>query len=198
MDFRTDRLGVLLDQLATSVDMSRARFEGLTDDEHLWEPAKPAWSLRRRDAAVSARPIGRGDWVLDYDRDPDPPPVTTIAWRIGHLFDMFESRWHWTFGPRTTDPRRLVDFTPAAREALDRLWAQTDRWLDDAARLTDDQLDQVGFGQYPYGLDPQLPFIAILWWMNREFIHHAAEVAVLRDLYAAAARTRSSSASSSR
>ena len=185
MDFRTDRLGLLLDQLATSADMSRARFDGLTDEEYLWEPAQPAWSIRRRDAAVSPGAFGRGDWVIDHDREPEPPPVTTIAWRLGHLIDMFESRWHWTFGPRNTDPKELVAFTPSAQVALDQLWSQTDRWLTDAATLTDEQLDMVGYGQYPYGLDPQLPFAAILWWMNRELIHHAAEVALLRDLYRA-------------
>ena len=49
--------------------------------------------------------------------------------------------------------------------------------------MTDEQLDVPGFGQFPYGLDPQLPFISIVWWMNREFIHHSAEIALLRDLY---------------
>ncbi|MFL6131080.1 MAG: DinB family protein [Mycobacteriales bacterium] len=185
MDLRTDRLGLLLDQLTGSVDVSRARFEGLTDDEYLWEPAQPAWSVRRRDAAVTPSPLGRGDWVLDHERDPDPMPVTTIAWRIGHLIDMYAGRWEWTFGARREDPRSLTVCTPVAGEALDALWSQTDRWLADTGRLTDEQLDTVGFGRYPRGLDPQLPFIAVLWWMNREFIHHAAEVALLRDLYRA-------------
>jgi hypothetical protein len=53
--------------------------------------------------------------------------------------------------------------------------------------LTDEQLDTVGFGQYPAGLDPTLPIIAIVWWVNREFIHHTAEIALLRDLYARSA-----------
>jgi hypothetical protein len=52
-------------------------------------------------------------------------------------------------------------------------------------RLTDEQLDVPGYGQYPYGLDPGLPFIAIVWWVNREFIHYAAEAALLRDLWQA-------------
>jgi hypothetical protein len=30
-----------------------------------------------------------------------------------------------------------------------------------------------------------LPFIAIVWWTNREFIHHSAEIALLRDLWSA-------------
>jgi hypothetical protein len=51
--------------------------------------------------------------------------------------------------------------------------------------MTDEQLDVPGFGTYPYGLDPQIPFIGIVRWVNREFIHHLAEVAVMRDFYAA-------------
>jgi hypothetical protein len=183
MDLRLDRVGLLLDQLATSVEFSQARFAGLTDEEFLWEPAQPSWSLRRREEAVTGRPVGSGDWVLDYDRDPDPAPVSTIAWRLSHLVDMYAGRWEWTFGERRTDPGVLVEFSPSAQTTLDMLWEQTDRWMKDVPTLTDEQLDVPGYGQYPHGLDPQLPFAGILWWMNREFIHHAAEVALLRDLY---------------
>jgi hypothetical protein len=41
---------------------------------------------------------------------------------------------------------------------------------------------------YPWGLDPKLPLADILWWQNREMIHHGAEIAMLRDLYAHRAR----------
>ena len=51
--------------------------------------------------------------------------------------------------------------------------------------MTGEQLDKPGFGQYPYGLDPELPFIGIVWWTNRELIHHLAECALLRDLWRA-------------
>ena len=183
MDLRLDRVGMILDQLASSVEFSRDRFEGLTDEEHLWEPAQPAWSIRPRGQAASASPFGPGDWLIDHERDPEPPPVTTIAWRLNHLVAMYEGRWHWTFGPRTTDPKDLVDVSPSAEVTLDRLWQQTDRWQRDVPTLTAEQLDEPGHGQYPYGLDPHIPFAGILWWMNREFIHHAAEVALLRDLY---------------
>ena len=82
MDIRLDRVGMILDQLATSVDISRARFEGLTDEEYLWEPAQPCWSLRRRGETTVGRPIGKGEWVLEMDRV-DPEPVTSIACMIG-------------------------------------------------------------------------------------------------------------------
>ena len=55
----------------------RPRLEGLTDDEYFWEPVPGCWNLRRRTD---------GTWALDtQDPEPEPPPVTTIAWRIVHI-----------------------------------------------------------------------------------------------------------------
>ena len=51
-------------------------------------------------------------------------------------------------------------------------------------------LDQIGYGQFPGGLDPKLPFICIVWWTNRELIHHLGEVGLLRDLWSAKQGTR--------
>jgi hypothetical protein len=53
--------------------------------------------------------------------------------------------------------------------------------------MTPEQLDTPGFGQYPWGSDPEEPFISVIWEANLEFIHHMAEIALLRDLW----RTRS-------
>jgi DinB superfamily len=190
---RTDRLGLLLDQLDSSREFSQARLEGLSDEEYLWEPVPGSWSIRRRDQALTARAFGRGEWLLDRDSpEPDPAPVTTIAWRLGHLHSGFAGRWEWTFGQRQEPVETLVDFTPSASSALERFWALMDRWCDNLAAMTSEQLDTPGFGQYPYGLDPQLPFIAIIWWTNREFIHHMAEIALLRDLWDARGRSTAS------
>ena len=76
----------------------------------------------------------------------------------------------------------IVAFQPDTT-MLRQLWAEINRWTTAIDDLNDDQLDEIGFGQYPEGLDPHLPFIAIVRWMNRETIHHLAEVAILRDLY---------------
>jgi len=46
-------------------------------------------------------------------------------------------------------------------------------------------LAQVGRGSFPTGLDPTLPFIEIVWWVNQEALHHGGEIALLRDLYRA-------------
>ncbi len=49
---------------------------------------------------------------------------------------------------------------------------------------TAEQALQVGYSAFPHGMDPDLPFVDIVWWMNRELIHHRADIALVRDLYA--------------
>ncbi|HZD71399.1 MAG TPA: DinB family protein [Actinomycetes bacterium] len=201
---RTDRLGVLLDQFDLAREIAQARLEGLvspaslpkgaplpprtgdgplTDEEYLWEPAPGAWSIRRRGEAASPRPFGPGEWQLDGRGDPDPTPVTTIAWRLGHVHWCFAGEWEYTFGERRREPRELVDFSPSAAVALERLWATMDRWRDSVAAMTSEQLDTVGFGQNPNSDAAELPFIAVIAAGNIELIHHMAEIALLRDLY---------------
>ncbi|MFF4546746.1 DinB family protein [Streptomyces sp. NPDC001406] len=134
------------------------------------------------------------DWSVSIERveqvlahtgapEPDETPITTIAWRLGHLHFHFAGGWEWTFGERRQEPKRLVDFTPCAALALERFWALIDRWRDSVAAVTDEQFDMVGFSQYPYSNDADNPFIAVLSGANLEFIHHMAEIALLRDLW---------------
>ena len=70
----------------------RPRLEGLTDAEYRWEPAPGAWTVRRRGepgpipAERGGIQGGGGDWVIDFAwPEPVPTPVTTIAWRLGHV-----------------------------------------------------------------------------------------------------------------
>ncbi len=59
---------------------------GLTDEEYRWEPVAGVWNVRPRGTSRAPIAAGRGDFTIDFAMpEPDPPPVTTIAWRIGHL-----------------------------------------------------------------------------------------------------------------
>ncbi|MEU4659171.1 DinB family protein [Streptomyces sp. NPDC023723] len=131
--------------------------------------------------------VERVEEVLAHTGPPRPAAtaVTTIAWRLGHLHSNFAGGWEWTFGERRRDPRLLVDFHPRAAPALDRFWETVDRWRDSVATVTDEQLDTVGFSQYPYGSDSDDLFAEVLSGTNLEFIHHMAEIALLRDLWRA-------------
>ena len=183
---RTDRVGLLLDQLIDAVELSRLRIDGIDNTEFTWEPHPRMWTIRPRATATTKDAFGPGAFVLDADHTVDPftgGPLTTIAWRVGHLLSMYAGRSEWTFGARSTPPSELVEFRPDTT-MVERLWAEIDRWTNDVGDLDDERLDEIGFGQYPEGLDPHLPFITIVRWMNRETIHHLAEIALLRDLYA--------------
>ena len=64
----------------------RPRLEDLTDEEYLWEPVTDCWSIRPRGTCTSPSPIGSGAWQRDdAPGEPDPTPVTTIAWRMAHM-----------------------------------------------------------------------------------------------------------------
>ncbi|MFJ9411530.1 DinB family protein [Streptomyces sp. NPDC101393] len=156
-------------------------------------PASEYAEVARQSAGGMTAAKIADDWSVSVERveqilahtgepEPDEAPVTTIAWRLGHLHFGFAGGWEWTFGERRQEPKLLVDFTPSAALALDRFWALIDRWRDSVAAVTDEQLDTVGFSQYPYGSHPDDPFIDVLSGANLEFIHHMAEIALLRDL----------------
>jgi hypothetical protein len=79
----------------------------------------------------------------------------------------------------------MIDFSNSAALTLERFWPVIDRWRESVGAVTEEQLDTVGFSQYPYGSDPDEPFINVLTGANLEFIHHMAEIALLRDLWRA-------------
>src|SRR6266702_3891883 len=61
----------------------RPRLAGLTDDEYFWEPVPGCWNLRKRGTPTDTTTVGAGDYLYEFvDPEPDPPPVTTIAWRL--------------------------------------------------------------------------------------------------------------------
>jgi hypothetical protein len=187
MDFRIDRTGVLLDLLTTSAEIARERLDSLTDDEYLWSPVPVYWTLRPRgDPAGAPDASGPGEWLIDDEEHVgEPAPFTTIAWRLGHLANGFASRSEWSFGAHRVDPDDVVDYAPTAEGGLAVLWEAVQRFRDGVAATTEAELDRVGYSAMPHGLDPHVPFCSIVWWQTRELIHHTAEAALLRDLYAA-------------
>jgi hypothetical protein len=168
------RLDLLLHQLDESYRALHARMAGLTDEEYLWEPVPGCITLRERD----------GRWQPDRGAPrTEPPPFTTIARRLSHLTtDCLFMRWEYTFGGRalTHDD---VEYSGTAAGALALFEDAYGRWRAGLGTLTEADLDVVGLSQMPTGLDPDLAFGEVLWWNNRELIHHGAEIAMMRDLW---------------
>jgi hypothetical protein len=180
---RPTEIALLAAQLDTTLEFFWDRMAGLTDEEYLWEPGPGAWNLRPSDEQRTSRSRGAGGWVWEFEpRDPQPAPLRTIAWLMWHLSEMCVGRADWTNGEHQIQPNDVV-CAPTAVEALAQLREALSRWRSVFDDLDPQEYEIVGRSQYPYGLDPDLPLRDILWWQNREIIHHTAEIALLRDLY---------------
>jgi len=161
---------------------ARPRLEGLTDEEYFWEPVPGCWSVRPRGTGNAPIEAGRGDLTVEYaSPQPDPAPFTTIAWRLAHVIvGVLGMRNASHFG------RELVDYdshvyAATAADALAQLDDEVRRWLDGVAALGEDGLARpCGPAEGPFA---DYPLATLVLHINRELIHHLAEVALLRDLY---------------
>jgi uncharacterized damage-inducible protein DinB len=163
---------VLQNQWRRSTDRLAARLEGLTDDELRWEPVEDCWNLRPDPSSPSG-------WRADYPEvHPDPPPFTTIAWRLLHVADGNSIYWEHGFGP---GQRGFGDLpTPGdADGVLAYLAASQEPVTATLAALDDDALDELR----PTQFGVEWPARRILTVLVDEQVHHGAEVALLRDLY---------------
>ena len=160
----------------------RPRLEGLTEEEYLWEPVEGCWSVR---------PGPDGVWRMDaydaMDAAPDPPPFTTIAWRLCHIgahcLGMRVTN-HFSGGTYDLD---AVSWPATAEDAIAFVGDAYRRWKAGVEALGDDGLHRAaGAAEGPYA---EHPMAALVLHINREIIHHGAEVACLRDLYRASGPT---------
>ncbi len=160
----------------------RQRLEGLTDDEYHWEPAPGCWSVRPRTEASTSHAGGRGDLVIDYVwPEPSAAPLTTIAWRLGHVIvGCFAERTGHHFGGVPTDYERWI-YAGTAAEAVAQLDAAHAAWSAGVASLGEEGLARpVGPAE---GSFAESPYADLVLHINRELIHHGAEICLLRDLY---------------
>jgi hypothetical protein len=77
----------IVDQLESHWQQQlRPRLDGLTDVEYFWQPVPGCWTISRRGQSLAPVSVGAGDFTIDSADEPvSPEPVTTIAWRLGHL-----------------------------------------------------------------------------------------------------------------
>jgi hypothetical protein len=163
-------------------DILRPRLDGMTDGEYFWEPVADCWSIRPRDQARAPIAAGPGAFVLEFAwPEPDPPPVTTIAWRLAHIIvGVLGSRVHSHFGGPAMD-WDTFEYAATAAEALDQLDAAYAGWLAGARGLSEEDLAKpCGPAEGPWADSPMADLVLHI---NREVIHHGAEIALLRDLY---------------
>lgn len=175
-------------QLADQLDWHwsqqlRPRLDGLTDEEYRWEPVRDCWNVRPRGTGSAPVQAGSGEMTIDFAfPEPVPAPVTTIAWRIGHVVvGCLGARVHGHFGGPEYD-YFTHDYPATAVGALAQLDETYAAWLAGVRGLDAEALAQpCGPSEGPW---QDAPMAMLVLHINREVIHHGAEIALLRDLYA--------------
>jgi hypothetical protein len=156
------------------------RLSGLTDEEYRWEPVPGAWNVRPR--GTSPAP-GSGAFTIDWAwPEPVPAPVTTIAWQLAHVIvGCLAMRNASHFGRAPVDYHGFA-YAGSAAEALRQLDDELRVWRDGVRSWDDaDLLEPCGPAEGPFADHPRA---ALVLHIQRELIHHLAEVSLLRDLYA--------------
>jgi hypothetical protein len=153
----------------------RPRLEGLADDEYLWEPRPGAWNVRLAGDGAPA--------TIDFAYpEPRPAPLTTIAWRLAHVIvGCFGARNASHFGGPAVD-YATFPYARSADEALGQLDEGYARWLTGVRGWAagGSMGVPVGPAEDPWAEHPRGTLVLHI---NREVIHHGAEIAVLRDLW---------------
>jgi DinB superfamily len=158
------RLAPLLAQWDYMAGILTERLADLGDEEYLWEPAPEVWP--RRGMPATAEPVA----------------PRTIKWSICHLGQTGLLRADYLDGDRKLTEGD-VPWPDTAAEGLDLLERGLTRWRTALEGMNDTDLDTIGRSAFPWGLDPELPLLDIVWWQNKELIYHAGEIWLLRDLY---------------
>jgi hypothetical protein len=161
----------------------RARLTGLTDPEYFWEPVAGCWNVRPRGHTMTPAAAGSGELVVDFAfPEPVPAPVTTIAWRLAHVIvGVFGARVAAHFGGPPMDYAGFA-YAGSAAEALRQLDDGYAAWIAGVRSLDADGLAApCGPAEGPFA---DYPMAALVLHINREALHHGAEIALLRDLYA--------------
>lgn len=169
------------DELIDQLDLHwrtqlRPRLEGLTDDEYFWQPVPGCWTVH---------PDGRVDFAYP---PPQPEPFTTIVWRMAHLIvGVLAMRSHAHFQGPPADYASWPYATDATT-AIAQLDTEYHRWITGVRSLDAAALARpCGPAEGPHS---ERPMMTLVLHITREMIHHGAEIACIRDLYAHAPHDR--------
>ena len=154
----------------------RRRLEGIEADELLWEPAPGSWSVRTGADSSAFMDFGLGGTSMVPAIT--PAPVTTIAWRLAHIVDLLkEDRCATLLGLEPEASAGELWLTTRPEEMFDYLARAHATWRGYLSRT-----DPVAL---LHPVDRWGTRLSFVHHIINEFVHHAAEVGVLRDLWSA-------------
>lgn len=153
-----------------------SRLEALTDAEYLWEPTDGSLSIRpRKDGTFGV------DQLFPESVPGTPDPVTTIAWRIMHIGTGCLRGYVIHFFEDTQDFGDRVVWPGTAKEGVQALAEDWQRFVSHIAALGDEHL------LAPMGVGPggwaKEHYLKLALHALDEVAHHGGEIGLLRDLY---------------
>jgi len=174
-------------------------WNGLTDDELLWDPTPGCWSVRPVEESRTGTPFVVGTLEADFDGDlvmaaiegKAIEPLTSIAWLFWHVGSQPGRAAQLDFlgGSHTADSGWTSPYIAghpiftSAEEAVGAMragWRELDAALKSAS---DERLEQpVRFWGYG-GPGPMGTGAQVIASILNEVSHHATQMGVLRDLY---------------
>jgi hypothetical protein len=180
--------GEVVDQIETHWQQRlRPRLDGLSDDEYFWQPVPECWTISRRGESSAPISYGSGEFTWDYRAPPpEPAPMTTIAWRLGHLIECLAEMNGTHFGGAETSVATF-GYAGTARDALQQLDDAYAAWVAGVRGLGNAGLAEPQGSKSPPEF-ADAPVARLVLYTSVEVFHHGAEICLLRDLYL---RTRS-------
>lgn len=175
--------GEVLDQVESHWRQRlRPRLDGLSDDEYFWQPVPGCWTISRRGQSQAPLSYGSGEFTWDYGTaTPGAEPMTTIAWRLGHLMECLASMTSSHFGGPEASVE-TYEYPGTAENALRQLDDAYARWVSGVRALgTAGLAERQGATSPPEFADA--PVARLVLYTSVELVHHGAEVCLLRDLY---------------
>ena len=176
-------------------------WNGLTDEEFLWEPMPGSWTVRPHDTCQTPTPFVVGEWAADFDAglamsvDPDKgiwtEPLTSIAWLFWHVGSMparaaeldFLGGAHAAESGWTSPYIAAHPIFTTAGEAVDAMRAGW-RALGAAVRSASDEALERPTRFWGYGgPGPMGTGAQIIGSALNEVSHHGTQIGVLRDLF---------------
>jgi hypothetical protein len=175
-------------------------WNGLTDEELLWDPMPGAWTVHPRDECQTATPFVVGVWAADFDADLAAAanqgkavgPLTSIAWLFWHVGSQPGQTAELDFlgGAHTAESgwtSPYIAVHPIFMTAGDAVAAMQAGWraLEAALRsAADERLERpTRFWDYGGRPGPVGTGTQVISSVLNEVSHHGTQIGVLRDLY---------------
>lgn len=171
---------LLLEQFDMAWSLALYHLEGLTTEECLWEPAASCIHVRRLDSGE-----WRADWPESEGYEIGPPSIAWTTWHICYWWTKAIKQ----FESAASGDDEDVSWPGDAEQVRAIIQSLRDRWRSLIENCDEAEFQKRREDSWPI---PNSSFDSIAAWLNVELMKNAAEIGVMRFLYAVSPSSRKS------